>query len=729
MIDAIRTRVLKDQTELLYTRAPATMDGWAYLTLLNGYYWPGSPAYQNPDALERVCQAIDGRYLAWQKDATVLTGSDQQWEGFGRVGLTLCTAWDDIQQALDRNVTSGPVNLSNLGFEAGTTTPIGWVSVGWANNGTFRRDTAAVHSGTGSLKIVSAGSNMLVVPAARGRTAPGQFSYSCWVKTDGTASTPHVLAQFWNDANQYVGGSKDHYVATGTADWQQLTETFTVPAGATQYEFWMVNTNGETAWFDDVQITAPPPVEPNPVPRRTAYRDMMFESREYWRQHQRHYSNQAQFTAIGIYECNRGLALLSPADAWPDEMAKSWIYQSVGLRPWSGPETVDGQPTWTLGHDYTVVTPKGLTRELGYVADYGEVSAMLVRIYEAVTAGKGGAPDDKLKQWMIKMIRARSWFRYPAEDPDGNRAMRIETQIGWRNEPYPGDIVYAQRTDWDGHPIEAAAVFGDPEIVGWCQEMVADGQLAPQLELLATNGWDRVGLNAFRFIATDLPAFQALPASASRLPGRWDAPDFAFTDEVNGCLAVKRGKEIFYASLYWRARQGVNDLARVHLVTPESERSATVRECSVFHKDPNNTYTVQDWVAWDFAINDSGNVSTVPAGGYQYPGPVLHQALAGQKFYLAPIPADVPDPALGSTVVGVEKVLVGKAPFYTLEYAGYLVAMNTTTDQTFTYRPRGSGRALDLKTGRMVPLGRPIRVAPLSTVLLYDAADREQNRG
>jgi hypothetical protein len=29
----------------------------------------------------------------------------------------------------------------------------------------------------------------------------------------------------------------------------------------------------------------------------------------------------------------------------------------------------------------------------------------------------------------------------------------------------------------------------------------------------------------------------------------------------------------------------------------------------------------------------------------------------------------------------------------------------------------------------MVPLGRPIRVAPLSTVLLYDAADREQNRG
>jgi hypothetical protein len=264
----------------------------------------------------------------------------------------------------------------------------------------------------------------------------------------------------------------------------------------------------------------------------------------------------------------------------------------------------------------------------------------------------------------------------------------------------------------------------DPLLAGWCQEMIADGQFAPQLELLATNTWTRVGLNAFRLIAKDLPAFQALPASGGRLPGHWDAADFVFTDEVDGCLAIKRGREILYASLYWRARQAVNDLARVHLVTPQSERSATVRESSVFAKDPGNTYTVQDWVCWDFAINDSGNVSTVPAGGYQYPGPILHQVFAGQTYYLAPIPGDVPDPALGSTTVGVEKVLVGKAPFYALEYAGYLVAMNTTTDQTFTYRPTGAGRAVDVKTGKPVPLGRPIRVPPLTTVVLFDAARR-----
>ncbi|MFE2489432.1 hypothetical protein ACFXGR_40445 [Streptomyces mirabilis] len=255
--------------------------------------------------------------------------------------------------------------------------------------------------------------------------------------------------------------------------------------------------------------------------------------------------------------------------------------------------------------------------------------------------------------------------------------------------------------------------------------MIDDGQLAPQLDLFTTtNLYSRVGLNAFNFLARDLPVLKKLTPSSARVPaGTWDTPDFVFTDETNGCLAVKRGEEVFFSSLYYRARQGVNDLARVHLLTPQSERSALVRETSVFRKSAAKTFTVQDWVCWDFAINEPSRANPI-AGGYTPAGPALHQAFAGDTQYLAPVPADVPDPALGSTTLGVETVLVGKAPFYVLSYAGYTVAMNTTTDQTFSFTPDNTKPVTDLVTGRKVTGGRPLKVGPQKTVVLFDPTEK-----
>ena len=59
-------------------------------------------------------------------------------------------------------------------------------------------------------------------------------------------------------------------------------------------------------------------------------------------------------------------------------------------------------------------------------------------------------------------------------------------------------------------------------------------------------------------------------------------PDFVFSDEEDGVVAVKNGDEIFYASLYWRARNAVNFLARVHFTTPTMDRIAVVREDAQF---------------------------------------------------------------------------------------------------------------------------------------------------
>ncbi|HEY0003072.1 MAG TPA: hypothetical protein VGB74_21650, partial [Actinoplanes sp.] len=582
MVARIRQRVLDDQNALLYTINPQTLDAWGWMTLAEGYHWVDSPAYRNPRALSRVCQAIDGRYLAWQASSAVLTASDQQWQGFGRVGLALCTLWEDLQDELDKTVTPGLTELPNPGFEVGVA---GWSSYTWRGSGTVVGDTEVHHDGTGSVRITADADSAVGLNMANSRVliGTGPHRYSVWCRTENvTAPGAYLDVIFYDSAGQIAQGDQKFYAPAGTNDWAQITAELTTPANATQVRIDLRVESSGTAWFDDVAIElldgAQPPVIPDLPVRRDAYRQMLLASRDYWRQHQRHYTNQVQICAIGLYQANRGLRLLSAADAWPEAQARRWLHESVGLEPLRGPENADGTASWPLGRDYRVVTPKGLTRELGYVGTYGEVTDWLIAMYESVTVGPDGDDDSALRAQILKIIKTRGWFRHPGVDEDGNHVMRLEQVIGWRNEHYPGDAVYAQRTAWDGHPLEAVAVLKDAQLTGWAQQMVTDGQLAPQLDLLVSNTNRRVGLNAFHLISRDLPAFTGLPASRYRLPGGWDQPDFVFTDETAGAVAVKRGNEILYASLYWRARQAVNDWGRVHLLTPHSERSGTVRE-------------------------------------------------------------------------------------------------------------------------------------------------------
>lgn len=182
------------------------------------------------------------------------------------------------------------------------------------------------------------------------------------------------------------------------------------------------------------------------------------------------------------------------------------------------------------------------------------------------------------------------------------------------------------------------------------------------------------------------------------------------------------GNGLFFASLCWRSRQGVNGWGRVHLVTPAGEKSATTREVTGGALS-SKTFTIPDWGNQDYTIDDSDGGSNFPLGGPTPPGETIHQAYAGVVRHQAIIPADA-HPALGSTQLGVEEALVGLAPFYLLQYVGYIVAMNTTSDQTFTFQPKGSVRTIDLSTGHRVAPGKPIRVKPRTTVVLFDSRVR-----
>ncbi|MEU6904147.1 Tat pathway signal sequence domain protein [Streptomyces coeruleorubidus] len=722
-LEAVRKRVDKDQKFYLTSANPAGMDAWAFQSLAEGYLWSGSPAYRKPAALDRVLRAIDSRYLAWKADPTVLTGSDQQWQGFGRIGLVLALLWEYLGDRLDQKVTGSPYDITNPGFAEGGDTPMGWEVPGWGKTAdtAWSRDTTVARTGSASLKVTATASNgfITVYSTPKTRIGEGTYTYGAWIRTDGvTGAGAHIDPLFFDASGKLIGSDHRKYATTGTHDWEYVSIDLETPPGATQIEMHLRLSGPGTAWFDDVSVVPPKGTGTTEQPvRRAAYIDMLKSSRDYWRQHFPHYTNQSQICAIGIYQANRGLRLLDPDLALPEKKARDYMYQSLGMKPYLGKEDKDGNPTKPLGEGYHQVTKAGLTRELGYVGSYGEVIDWLVMMYESVTRGYDAQDAPELREQMVKITKARGRFRVVDVDETGARVSRIETVIGWRNEVYPGEIAYASRTAWDSHPLMAAAVFKDPDIVGWTQEMVNDGQFYKQLHLLINHSWTRVGLAGLRLVSRDWDTFQSLPNRPARVPTGWDEPDFLFADEENGCVALKNGKELLFASLYWRARQGVNNYARIHHVTPVDQRSATVRQRSAGTTD--KTFTVRDWILWDSAINDPA-ASHIPPGGFPPPGDTLHQSQKGDVYRLAPVPDDVPDPAMGVHFEGVETMLVGRAPFYLCEYGDYLIAMNTSTDKTFTLPARqGFGPARDLATGKVIGAGRRLEIGPLSTLVLY----------
>lgn len=444
------------------------------------------------------------------------------------------------------------------------------------------------------------------------------------------------------------------------------------------------------------------------ISRRAAYSEMFVASRDWHRQHRRLYSNQTMINDLfGIYLNNRAIEIVDPTSALSEKDVRRYLYESIGLEPWRDSDP-GGEPAietygrgWNAGTNYFEITGKGLTRELGYVGYYGEVLDWVTFIYDATRPAPGQPGDEKIKLQLEKFIHARANFRYPMLDTDGNRAMRIETIVGWRDMHYPGNVTYGERPTWDASTLCAAAATLDPQAIGCAQQMFDDNQFfASVRQQMSQNNSLRVtaGLlgvpEQYELLKSQLPSAYRLPMS----PGQ---PNFVFSDEDDGVVGIKNGDEIFYASLYWRARNAVNFLARVHFITPQMDRLAVVHEETEF--EPSGlTYTRPDWINFGF-----GN------GGPRYPVE-MHSAEAGEKLPIAKIPDGV------KFEPGDECVYAGKGEFYTLRYGDYLIGMNLTADKTFELKtPPDISEAKELISGKLVKLDAPLKVPPRSTLVLW----------
>ncbi len=437
------------------------------------------------------------------------------------------------------------------------------------------------------------------------------------------------------------------------------------------------------------------------VKRREAWSEMLCYSRDWHRRHRRLYTNQSMINDLyGIYLSNRGVAVIEPGKAIAESQIRRYLYESVGLEPWLGSDDANGNPQKPLGENYWQLTSKGLTKELGYVGNYGEVLDWVTTLYNATRPAPDRPGDVKIKTRLEKITHARGVFRYPAPDADGYRAMRLETIIGWRDSHYPGDVVYGERPTWDASAIYCAAVTLDSNSVGYAQQMFDDNQYFKSVENQLTFG----GLRATAGLLHQGEAYELLksqPESPKRLPMSPGQPDFVFTDEEDGVVAIKNGDEILYASLYWRARYAVNFLARVHYITPRFDRIAVVRQGTEYEAS-GMTYKRPDWTDFGF-----GN------GGHKYPGD-FHSAHVGEELPIARIPEGI------LFRPGDENVNAGKGSFYKLRYGPYLIAMNCTKDKTYQLEiPEGYPGAKELVTGKIIARDETLNVAALSTVVLY----------
>lgn len=452
------------------------------------------------------------------------------------------------------------------------------------------------------------------------------------------------------------------------------------------------------------------------VTRRQALETMFVDSRTWNKQNRRLYSNQSMIKDLyGIWYNNEGLIAIGSARADARAKLLPFFHESVGLQPWTGSQNERGEPTWAASEadakfsvpkDYYETTRKGLTKELGYVGGYGEVLDWVVEIYDATRPAKGEPGDRKIRDQLVLIAQARGYFRYPHWDAHGKRAMRLETAVGWRDVVAPSDVMYAQKASWEASPLQAALATGDPKLLGYAQQMIADNQFFPSVAHMMKSNSLRATIGLIDVI-DEYEVMQRLPAQPHKLPMSAGQPDFVFADEEDGVVAVKHGADILYASLYWRANYGVSGLARVHYVTPVTDRTATValdrqeyEASGLFHTRPNNPHI--NGRRFSIRYPDDGDVWS-----------------AGEKQPVAKLPQ-------GSMYVsGEDNAHAGRADFYQLTYGPYLIAMNSSKDKVFELAlpPRAAAVKELVGATMLAPETRVLRIQAGTTAVVYLAPD------
>ncbi len=440
----------------------------------------------------------------------------------------------------------------------------------------------------------------------------------------------------------------------------------------------------EAIWtvYEDVDSLLQETIGDKNITRRKLYSDFFRAGIDYRteRGNRGGLANQDIYIITSVYRTNMLLKKLAPELALPEKEALDYVYQAMGIRPYEGRRgrnpyndrdvtistayrfIVGGPVFFSDDWDYYWVTPKGSSKEHGYVCGYGEMAYQTATLAELTG-------DEKVRQQAVKMIRARAPFRLIGDDGEGYRAVNIEAVVGWRHNWYPGKMEYGDEY------FKAAAVLGDEVSVRLAQLYIEHNRAFSevyrgQTPLLV----DRVD---------HYKKLESLEPSRFRFPMRDDQPDFARADESIGAVALKHMGRRAWIILGWRG-VGINNIARVHYTTDTIDRLASVRICTNYTPSGYSVVRPEEML-----------------GTYKYEGMAL--ATDGEILPIA------------------EGPLGGRGDFYQCRYGDYLIFMNCTDEET--YKPDIPDdlkdlSAKDLISGDTYKLDQVI-VPPGRTLVLY----------
>ncbi|WP_051250654.1 LamG-like jellyroll fold domain-containing protein [Paenibacillus harenae] len=485
--------------------------------------------------------------------------------------------------------------------------------------------------------------------------------------------------------------------------------------------------------------------------RREAWERVLKGNFDFARTRLSYIYNQVYYTYAGAWEAHEGLRLIGSSFYEGKERSNQILLESLGIKPFLGEEVLvgpsgeeldlyhslfyhDGNAVFTddfvhivgkglagskldaegnvvrrlpYGKHYTGLTEAGLTRENGYVANYGEAANyLLTYFYKTLNHAGDEEMNDEILKAALKSVHARGFVRYSSLTDDGKRVMRAEQVTDERNQSINGLHAYGARVGF-GMGMQFASLekamaqneqrYSGPEwdeywqyareAVGFVQQQLADHQL-----LHTRDFGSRISMSRPNYsLADDYDYVTSDRADYSRFDGNVMAgvvlphsdfdvykpeeiaalgvnPDdyeqFAWTDIDNMYVSVKDGDFRMFGSLFYRNR-GMASNGRLRVMKDSYDHIVQIATNNKFRYE--DYYLRAPYIDWDFHFNGlANNWSGAP------------QALAGE---VAPASYQPGVGTINRDNFEVDNPYSGYPELQTSRYGKYFIIFNTTRDE------------------------------------------------
>lgn len=537
--------------------------------------------------------------------------------------------------------------------------------------------------------------------------------------------------------------------------------------------------------------------------RREAWERVLKANFDFARTRLSYIYNQVYYTYVGAWEAHEGLRIIGSDYYEGRERSQRILLESLGIRPFLGEEVLvgpngeeldlyhslfyhDGSAVFTddfihivgkglakskldadgnvvrrlpYGKHYTGLTEAGLTRENGYVANYGESANYLVTyFYKTLNHAGDENMNDEILKAALKSVHARGFVRYTSLDDNGKRIMRAEQVTDERNQGLTGMPAYSARIGlgmgmqfaslemtmaqnearYSGTGWEEYWEFAK-EAVGFVQQQLADHQLlhtkdfghrgtmsGPDFRLAdtyeyITSGradYDRFGGNIHAGVVlphTDFDYYKPEEIAALGVDPN-DYEQLAWADVDNMYVSVRDGDFRMMGSLFYRNR-GMASNGRLHIMKDHYDHIVQIATNNLFRYD--DYYLRASNIDWDFQSDRANNWSGAL------------QALAGEA---SPISYQPGVGAVNRDNFEADTPYSGYPELQTSRYGKYYMIFNTTRNdygnkQTFDVElpsDFSGAEVLDLITGANVPVvDGKVTVPPKTAMVLKLMSDFE----